>query len=117
MNYTHMDTMPRDRYAAALRALKEQVQGEIDLSTESDTVALDGSMGRISRIEALHRQQIAREQNERRRERLQRIDSALLRLTQGTYGQCGRCRRPITPERLDAFPDAVLCIQCANTPR
>jgi DnaK suppressor protein len=30
----------------------------------------------------------------------------------GTYGTCERCGNPIGPERLEAIPWALLCIDC-----
>ena len=46
------------------------------------------------------------------RERLQAIDAALVRIEQGTYGTCVDCGRPIVPERLEALPETVRCLQC-----
>ncbi|MCL5256678.1 MAG: TraR/DksA C4-type zinc finger protein [Chloroflexi bacterium] len=37
---------------------------------------------------------------------------ALDKLGDGTYGICNDCGRPINPERLEALPAAVLCIDC-----
>ena len=48
---------------------------------------------------------------------LLRIRAALQRIDQGGYGRCGRCGQPIDPARLDAFPDAVLCVRCAAAPK
>jgi RNA polymerase-binding transcription factor DksA len=37
---------------------------------------------------------------------------ALKRVEDGTYGQCERCGKPIAKARLDALPEATLCIDC-----
>ncbi len=104
-------------YEAALRELRSALQAEVDeTSAESAPVALDGTMGRVSRGDALQVQQVALEVKRRRVERLQRIETALLRVEQGTYGTCPRCRKPIGKARLDAFPEVVLCVGCASTP-
>lgn len=42
-----------------------------------------------------------------------RIDAALARLAAGNYGRCAECDEPIDPARLEAMPDAVLCLSCA----
>ncbi len=47
------------------------------------------------------------------RARLAEVDAALGRAAQGSYGICTRCGQPIGPERLDARPEAALCITCA----
>ena len=39
---------------------------------------------------------------------------ALLRVKNGTYGECVRCGAKIAPKRLEARPEAALCISCAN---
>jgi DnaK suppressor protein len=40
------------------------------------------------------------------------INEALERITQGTYGICTNCNRLMTIERLEAMPEATLCIDC-----
>ena len=39
---------------------------------------------------------------------------ALTRIENGTYGQCVRCGDEIAAKRLEARPEAALCIQCAR---
>jgi RNA polymerase-binding transcription factor DksA len=43
------------------------------------------------------------------------VKRALARIEDGTYGECVRCGRDIAPARLEARPDAALCIDCART--
>lgn len=45
---------------------------------------------------------------------LKHIDLALLRIEGGTYGVCASCEEPISTERLNAVPTALLCRKCAN---
>lgn len=42
------------------------------------------------------------------------INDALRRIQQKTYGKCGQCGKPINPKRLEAVPQALLCIQCQS---
>jgi RNA polymerase-binding protein DksA len=44
--------------------------------------------------------------------RLGMIDSALTRIKQGKYGLCMKCGKKIPPERLEAIPYALMCIEC-----
>ena len=37
---------------------------------------------------------------------------AMERLAEGTYGICENCGKEISPERLEARPQATLCIDC-----
>jgi DnaK suppressor protein len=41
------------------------------------------------------------------------VERALEKLDEGTYGTCDGCGGAIGPERLEAFPWAVLCVTCA----
>jgi DnaK suppressor protein len=41
------------------------------------------------------------------------VVEAIRRLDAGTYGSCAVCAYPIGPSRLDAVPEAALCIDCA----
>jgi RNA polymerase-binding transcription factor DksA len=42
------------------------------------------------------------------------VKSALKRIGEGTYGTCTRCGEPIGEKRLEAMPEAALCIGCAR---
>lgn len=46
-----------------------------------------------------------------------RSERALAKLDEGTYGICDGCREPIAPARLQAMPDAALCVACAASER
>ncbi len=43
-----------------------------------------------------------------------RIDAALARIDDGSYGICANCGEPIAAARLQALPDAVTCVNCAE---
>ena len=97
-----------------LLELTSTLRSELDQSCgEVSPVAVDGKMGRISRNDAMQVQQMALEMKRRREERLLRAQVALQRIEDGTYGLCGRCQNAIGVDRLDAFPDVVLCVRCA----
>lgn len=40
------------------------------------------------------------------------VNKALERIDEGTYGICTNCGQPIQAERLEALPQAELCIEC-----
>jgi len=40
------------------------------------------------------------------------VERAVSKMDGGTYGVCERCGQPISLERLEALPWAVLCIDC-----
>ncbi|MDQ3757016.1 MAG: TraR/DksA C4-type zinc finger protein [Actinomycetota bacterium] len=51
------------------------------------------------------------------RDTLADVEAALQKLEAGTYGVCEGCGKDIQPARLEAFPAAVYCIDCASSRR
>ena len=43
---------------------------------------------------------------------LAEVEYALQKFEQGTYGLCDICGQPIDPARLEALPQATLCLNC-----
>ena len=52
------------------------------------------------------------EMEKRLRDHLSAVDRALSKFEQGTYGLCDVCGQSIDPERLEALPQASLCLNC-----
>jgi len=46
------------------------------------------------------------------RQELARVEHALDKIEKGTYGLCDNCGKPIPLERLEALPQASLCMNC-----
>jgi len=46
------------------------------------------------------------------RDQLAEVEHALHKFDQGTYGLCDICGQPIEPARLEALPQANLCLSC-----
>jgi len=46
------------------------------------------------------------------REQLAEVERALQKFEDGTYGLCDSCGQPIDPARLEALPQASLCLSC-----
>lgn len=91
------------------------VQVEASGNAAAQTVELDQStVGRLSRMEALQGQAMAKESQHRRELQQRRIESALQRIENGTYGRCIRCEEDIHHKRLDVDPTTLFCIECAQ---
>ncbi len=43
---------------------------------------------------------------------LAEIERALQKIEAGNYGTCDLCNEPIDPARLEALPQAILCLSC-----
>ena len=46
------------------------------------------------------------------KDQLAGVEYALKKFEEGTYGLCDECHEAIDPERLDALPQANLCLKC-----
>lgn len=73
-----------------------------------------GSVGGVSRIEAIQAQQMALESSRRRQHQLLEVEAALHRIDSDEYGYCSICEEEIDPRRLLADPTNTLCIDCAD---
>ncbi len=108
------------RQIAALKTLMRERQAELKALDEeaagwSDTVELDQqSVGRLSRMDAMQQQEMARAEARRRTSDLARIDIALKRIEEDEYGWCAECGEPIAYKRLEIDPAAALCVTCAR---
>ncbi len=89
---------------------------ELDEAERESTapVKLDQtSVGRVSRMDAMQSQQMAKELGRRRQNALVKVEEALYRMETGEYGYCLACNADIDPRRLAADPTNSLCIRCA----
>lgn len=99
-----------------LIAMREELKSIADSGDDQAAVVqLDQArVGRLSRMDALQAQAMAKASGQRRVAQLREIDAALRRIDEGSYGNCERCEEPVDPRRLDADPAARLCIDCAS---
>ncbi|MCS7286935.1 MAG: TraR/DksA C4-type zinc finger protein [Anaerolineae bacterium] len=82
-----------------LEKLKESLRSEIEIDINGLSPDLYERDKTIALIESLEF-------------RLVSIERALRAIERGTYGICERCGVPIDPARLEARPDATLCLRC-----
>jgi len=78
-------------------------------------VELDQSkVGRLSRMDAMQVQAMAKASSARRERTLRGIAAALQRIEDDEYGLCLGCSEPINPRRLEFDPTTMLCVDCAS---
>ena len=78
-------------------------------------VALDQqSTGRLTRLDAIQQQQMAKAQENRRAGELKKIEAALARIEEGEFGYCGECGDAIAVKRLQIDPTTQVCVGCAG---
>ena len=96
-----------------LRAELEAIAAAGDESAA--IVKLDQArVGRLSRMDAMQAQAMAKASGERREAMLRNIDAALRRIDDGSYGLCCDCEEPINPQRLAFDPTVLRCVDCAG---
>lgn len=92
----------------------EKIRSEsADSEEERKAIAPDVAIGRLSRLDAMQMQEVAKEADRRREERVSLLEMALEQLDSGTYGRCARCGEDIAFERLKVTPEATICSGCA----
>jgi len=105
---------------AKLRAELERQLARLEKSMKvtdeaMKTVDLDqAAVGRLSRMDSLQSQSMAKGLREREMVQLSLIQAAIRRLDQGTYGVCTACGAGVAFERLLVFPESATCSACGD---
>lgn len=79
--------------------------------------APDNALARLTRMEAIGDQNVAKAKLSQLRERREKLKDAMNRLPRADFGMCGTCGRPIAMDRLLALPEARVCMPCLNRAR
>ncbi|MEO1919140.1 MAG: TraR/DksA family transcriptional regulator [Paracoccaceae bacterium] len=103
-------------YRLLLESRLSDLESQDETNAESrDTVVLDQtSVGRLSRMDAMQQQAMAKATRQNRTAEIQAIKNGLIRLDEGEYGYCEDCGEDIPAKRLELTPTAVRCVGCAN---
>lgn len=72
------------------------------------------AVGRLSRMDALQMQAMARAQQARRDAEARRLRAALKRIDEDEFGWCEDCGEDIARRRLELDPAATRCVSCAS---
>ena len=119
-----MNTEKITQFQTRLQEEKEKLQKEIH------EIAKEDSGGRLPGKHEVRMEDVGSEEGENASEvetyerrlaiqknlddQLSRVEVALERIDDGTYGSCAKCKKEIAEKRLDAYPAATTCIDCAN---
>lgn len=96
--------------------LRDELQGLAGTAADAaQVVELDqAKVGRLSRMDAMQAQAMAKASGRRREQMLVRIEIALQKIENDEYGICRDCEEPIPVKRLEFDPTAIRCVDCAN---
>lgn len=105
---TRFETKIRERLAelADLSASGQQAQAIVELDQQA--------VGRLSRMDALQNQAMAKAQQANRDLEAHRLKVALTRIQEDEYGYCEDCGEEIPDGRLDLDLAASKCVSCAS---
>lgn len=116
MSSNQTEPVPEDWLRERLEALLAELETALEEGQEGgETVELDQQRtGRLSRMDALQGQAMARASQQRRQAQQARARRALQRLDEGEGGLCIDCLEPIARSRLEVDPSVERCIACAE---
>mgnify|MGYP006267552041 CR=1 FL=1 len=107
----------RNRMNRNLRKIEREIVDRLNIEYDSMQNMMNTTAGKDEMD--LAEEHVDRETlemlGEQDRNRLSRISAALRRINTGGYGICQQCGRPISEKRLEAMPDALLCIECKHS--
>ena len=111
-----MNEPEQSRFRDLIHARLSEIAREDSLGEAGQaTVELDQqAVGRLSRMDALQSQAMAKAQAARRQTEKTRLKAALGRIDEGEFGYCEDCGDAIARERLELDPAAAKCIGCAR---
>ena len=111
-----MDESLAAEFRSLIEARLEALSGEDALGEAGKaTVELDQqAVGRLSRMDALQNQAMAKATGARREAERGRLLAALERLEDGEFGYCDDCGDEIARGRLQLDPAALKCVDCAQ---
>jgi DnaK suppressor protein len=108
-----IDSKGLESFRSALEALHEKLSTLVSDSAEgARPVDLEEPIGRISRGDAMQQQKMVAENRQAAQQRRRQVEAALARIDDGEYGECLGCGEEIDPRRLEAQPEAALCVAC-----
>jgi DnaK suppressor protein len=100
----------KDDLETFLTKLKTQLESA---NEQTQPIKLDQqAVGRVSRIDAIQQQEMAKANQRQSQLQLSRVQEALDTFDIGEFGVCKDCDEPIGFARLKIAPDSSFCIRC-----
>jgi DnaK suppressor protein len=109
-----MDPKLVDDARQTLESERERLRVELSEEVEYPRVSHGAQTAAATEVSESQRGQQLREREE---QHLVQIEAALKRIEIGTFGLCQTCGKQIAPERLEALPWALDCVDCHSKKR
>ena len=104
-----MDAGFVDQARRILEAERERIRVSLSEEVEHPRVAHGAQTAAATEVTESQRSDQLRGREELH---LTQIEAAIKRIDVGTFGRCQTCGKAIAPERLEALPWALDCIEC-----
>jgi DnaK suppressor protein len=101
----HFQRLLEEKRNLLFNQAKETLENEMILSA-------DDRFDEVDQASSEYMQSFSFRLRGRERYLMSKIEHALRKIEEGTYGVCEECDEPISLKRLEARPEAPLCIQC-----
>lgn len=99
-----------------LLVLREEIEKLLGLTREGvKPVDLEEPIGRLTRMDSLQMQSLARASRQGLEVKRRQVLAALDFIAAGEYGLCRRCEEPIGFRRLKVRPETPFCLTCQET--
>jgi DnaK suppressor protein len=112
----HLTLEQQTELRAELERQLERLEKSMRLTDQAASpVELDQqAVGRLSRMDSLLSQGMAKKLKEREQAKLAALVTALRRMEEGRFGVCERCGGAVPYERLLVMPETPNCTACAG---
>lgn len=101
----------RNKIEEELKGLKSSVAS---LEEQVKPVSPDASLGRLTRLDNMNNQAVARDSLSKAKVRILKLERALKRMDDPDFGYCEECGEEIPLRRLMLLPESTLCVGCAE---
>jgi len=110
------DSKQLEQLRGKLGLLKQNLESSLEAENEAvKPVDLNQPIGRLTRMDAMQQQSMAKAGLAAQKKQLAAIKLALKDIEEGVYGQCASCGELIPFARLLAKPEAKLCVECKGS--
>ncbi len=110
---THLTKPQFEQFAALLEQKRLHLVEEAQKTLDNDLIiSSDERMDEVDQASSESMQAFSIRLRGRERFLMGKIETALRKIDDATFGLCEDCEEPISLKRLQARPEAQLCIQC-----
>lgn len=107
-----MPGVPNEQLRAELRAKKEELSQRLERITANLQRGFNADSKEMAK--ELEDSEVVDALGNEAREEIAKISAALTRLDNGRFGICSECAEPIEAGRMEVYPYADECIECAT---